>query len=384
MTAKTDTERLQQDVLRAYKHVALQRIRGEKDPDYVDLSTIEPNGTKRKKTIRLLNQYKYLGLQKTDTSKSYYRTRTYKKHQILHFEEESKDLASREVYRTTWKQLYEKVTTPYLSRSDHMENVGYEDINRLSPSAVLDYYWHPEDYDVQERDSSIDIYPKEHLTQRCISILRCLVEYEYNERYVRVLEKRAGLPEGSLPKESKITYTVRNFAHTPRDFNEHAYHGEGGYLPELDHHIAYLKALRSRLCKCVQAARDAGGYDILARQYRQAAMKDLLEDAPLRMNTGERDSAGDYIRDSGTIPLGARYILKHADLFDYETLYADGEEALYIHDGFIQDEPYKPHVPEEGQLSLIKAEAETTTLDPDRKRKAACILKMISEVSPNT
>lgn len=384
MSIKEDEKRLQNDLLKIYKIIACNRIQNKKDPDFLTASEIEYNGTSRKKTMRLLKTNGYLGrtIQKKDTSSySYHPEETY--WQILKFDEDSKKYAEKGHFNQQWDELYNVIS---LSSLIDFNGAGYELVESLTAQTAIDVYWDPDYYQkITDKDGNVKVYSKNLLEKRRKSVLRSIVEHYFNTGFNNVLEKRVGLPEGSLPENLTLDISLRNFAFTPMHFNKKDFHGEKGFLKELDHHIAYLKALRSRTMKFVDLAEKEGGFNVLIRNYRKALIKDLLEEAPLRSCDEEKDN--EYLKKA------SQFILKNADVFDYDILYASDESVKYIKQNNYYNEvesssPYTDLVYDEGQLNLIKAEGVTAdstveTSFSSMEEKSQCLAKMITMIYPN-
>lgn len=382
MSKKDDAERLERDVLRAFAQVARRRLSGKEHPDYISDNELNSNGTHRKKTVRLMRENGYLGSSITIKGPNRWGgTTSTRRTQVLKFDTESKALASKGVFKRTWQQLYQELY--HFIYKNSFDLVGYIEVDKLPHVAVIDVYWHPEEYDRLEYKKSAYFYPKEWLRERMVNTLRCIVERKFNEGFAGELEKRAGLPKDSLPTKYTIDTSIRNFAYTPFHFNEDGFNGAEGFLAELDHQVAYMKALRKRVQAFANLAAATGGFDELVRQYRKALITELIEDSPLK--AFQEVEEHDFYNNNYEV-YGAKYLLAHSDLFDYDTMYASGEETAYINRNNVSmSSPYINHdlMPEQ-ERKLIDAEA---TVEPskvpsssDQEEKTACLAKMTTEI----
>jgi len=398
MLNKDDAERLKKDVTKAYAVVACQRICGDKDPNFININKIEDNGTRAKKTIRLMQEAGYIGRTKID--KQNYISRKY--YEILHFDEKSPAFANKGDFKVDWKDLYKNLFYNYwyqyrlkaINKNAFTHN-GYIDIKSLPSATAIDFFWNSDDYDVIKNNHDVLVYPKIFLEQRRINTLRCLVERQFHNKFSRELEKRVGLPENSLETLCTIDINMRNPFFTPFDFNQQNFTGKYGFIDEIDYQIKHLQALRSRTLKFVDLAKKTGGFDKLIRQYRKDLIKSLFEDAALVAFKGETDSDGDIIGEDGYDGydiLGAQYILRNSDVFDYDTMFGSNEEVCHINQFSIENQsPHDPFEPSDQVKALIDSEDLPKSVKAGHtcsavcgstnvnEEKATCLAKMITE-----
>jgi hypothetical protein len=369
-----DTNRFQE--ANCYAAIARNYLLGVDNPEEVKDSQICANGTSRKKDLRLLSEQGYLIrslTRKPPQIYGYSYGASEKRHIIRNFEKDSQAFASRHQFSVNWVDLFNESAWCNIDENgDRIETIGYIDIQHLSTSSVLDVYWNKDDFDFIKRpkDKSYVVYPKALLQQRMIGVLRCLVESQFGTTFSRELEKRAGLPVNALPDDERLIFQLRNYSFTPYHFNDESFNSSTGFLQEIDDHIAYLKALRSRAQKLNHAASEAGGFKALIKQYRKYLIKDLLEEAPVTAfkKFSEEYAYTDEERVLRIQILGAKYILEHAGFFEYDTLFGSDEEVAYISgglggrgEGAKSESPYREeYVLDENASKLIEAELPRT------------------------
>lgn len=362
-----DAQRLQEDVLNCFGQIAISLLKKRSDPYYLGEDVIKNNGTSRKKTLRLLKENGYLGSSKIEKRTSYGWDR--KLYQIKKFDEESKALAEKGTYAVHYKDLY-NILISYIDLvqddidgSLFFSTAGYILIDHLTPKAALHVYWYPDEYlFTTNHNGDTCVYPKDMLEQRRINTARCIVEYWFNVYFHSELEKRGELPADSLCKEKYIGITIRNFAHTPHHFNEKDIHGAGGFMEELDHHINYLKALRSRIQHYSDIAASVGGFDALIRVYRKKLIDQLISDSPLNAYREIEKDTSTIFHDNKSIweVGGAKFLLTHMDIFDYDIMYGSDESVPYVINRCMQeDAAYSDFTPNEAQVALIQMVAST-------------------------
>lgn len=339
MNAK-DTARLEQLKLRVWAKVASRLIKGKNNPYHVSDRDIENKGNRINKAKTMLRDAGYIipSSVKDNCNHTLY--------EVLHFED-SKNLGTAPVFDTTGKDLYKTITGVY---KENHEIAGYRNISSIPPLERIYVSWHLDQYTVADDH----VFPKNLQETRLKDVLRTVVEMHFQEDFWEKLETFLGLQKDSLKIVDGLLF-VRNFSSTAFGFGKETIEGTGGFLEEYQHYEQYFKAVQYHIHKFLDIVRAKGGYEKIVEEMRRATMQELLHNAPLHLNDDNDDDEKEH----------SSFILKHANYFHYDVLYADDTSI----ESFKKDEK-DVFEPKDEQKAVIAA------MEGDYK---ACTAKLISE-----
>jgi len=380
----TDPERTEYLKLKVWGLVAQQKLTEQKDPDIVRAYDIEYNRGRVGKAIRLLGPYVYLTRSRDREGVVY---------QVCDFEKSSKELGVAPVFKTKWQDLHDEIHTGHdINSQENLNTVGYRKITDLTTKELIYVYWHQNEYDILKLDDTHKLYPVALRDTRTKGILRAIIEHQHQKGFSKNLEKYLGLKEGTLTiKHQKYNMDVddaydihvRNFCARAADLTHERYFGPTGFLKEYEYYRDYFEALTKSLHKLDDIIQAKGGHAAVTREMRQATMLELLEEAPLCINTQPKKSKEYYGQISNEDEILKRYtsvfILQNSGLYTYDDLYGSDESISYIDLGSaIKDTDEKSDhkfEPQTDKLAIIQAITQETT---------RCSTQMTSKTSPTT
>jgi hypothetical protein len=370
---KADAERVVQLKRKIWAHQAERLLYGKKDPRIIAASTIEDHRGRQAKAIRLLGEY--INYSHT-IGERHYKT-TY--HEIQNFEAESAELATGPTFIDLWQEFHDKIYGHLLSEQNDFDAVGYLEVSDLSPENILYVYWHQDEFDFIKEGECVKVFPSAKRTHRIKCMLRSVIEHEHQLDFASKLETYLGIPHDSLKRDNSFSFTVRNFCAKAADLTEERYFGENGFRDEYKHYRDYFEALLYNLQRLDALVKTKGGQDVITREMRKATIKELLDEAPLRLDYTPPEKHT-YGRDpEQTLSMASVFIMRHSALFDYDTLYGSDESISYIEGDTaqIREDRTDEHVfsPNEEEVTVIQSAA---------KERAACSARMISKISPST
>ena len=338
---QTPQERYDQLKLRVMGAVAQNLLDDREDSYILTGHTIESHAGRRSKAIRDLGALiRYHGKNKSD---SLYR--------VMSFDVDSPDLAVEPVWLSSWEGYYPELR--YAGRHG-MEMLGYMRVQELSRRESIYVHWRRDEHDRVKEGDSYYYYPRALQQKRIKAILRACVEYHFNEHFRENLESYVGIPQGALKEDPSYILRIRNVGAYSANLSAERLFGEGGYVKEYEHHIKFFQALLKNLHRLNDLVEKKGGYEEVVRRMRRASMKKLLEEAPLKI--GVEPPEGPYIQYSPEVlnKEKALFILRHADLFTYEDLYADDESVLLLAEDELVDPGTACWTPAEDETRIIE------------------------------
>lgn len=283
-----DQIRLEKDLISSLAKVARRLIKNKKDPYTLTEKEVEPNGTKRPKTIRLLSNRG--GIRRVFLSGN----------MGLSFYNVFKDEAHRHTVEPMFNQIKHNVTLKIKNNYTFREDLdtiayeGYRDIEHLSPKEVLYVYFNLGQYDIITQkelySSSIitKVFPKNDKTKRKIELLKGLLKQHCEPILRKWLEIKTGLtlhgfdvytninpeaePVGKYLRDNKEPFEIPNFMHTPVDFNEEKYQEfYKSYCKTVD----LLTGVDQNMSKFVEFIQSYG-YEKLMTEFLEYAKKELM------------------------------------------------------------------------------------------------------------
>jgi len=383
MSSNEDKARTDELKTKIFGHVAERLFSGDKNPYTITPQEIESHKGRIDKTLRLLSEYITYAGKKTEKTSwgSTHETVMYK---VEHFEEESAAYAKAPEFMSTWDKLHDDIYGYGASVSDQesFDLVGYRGVSSLGAAQILYVYWHQDEYDFATTKRKIPyVYPRALARTRTIAMLRAIVEQEHQDGFQTKLERYLGLTNESLKRDDKFKFEVRNFCARAADLTEERYFGKNGFRDEYAHYHDYFEALLLSLKRLDDQIKTKGGQAAVTREMRQATMTELLEESPLRINW-ERLSDKHYDADDTDRMLkryASVFILRHSDLFTYDTIYGADESITYIDDK--RAVKYE-HMRDEH--SFEPNAEEILVIESSKKEYVECSAKMISRILQTT
>lgn len=345
MAKADDKARTHELMLRVWAEVARNKLLNEELPDAIPVTTIEGHRGRQGKAIRLLDDIvSYAGERNTSKYSTYsHKVRYYRVHKFDLSEEYAEQTTD---YPKTWDHYHHFM---YIySHRDDMALLGYKDIKDLNDASTLYVYWHQDEYDIIKEEDHINVYPKALLETRLKALLRAIVEEHVHTDYTRKLERYLDLPENSLKEETSTLVSIRNYTAEAGDFTRERYEGSKGYLEELKHYRDYYQAQLNDLERFVAIVHNKGGYAKIVEEMRKDSIQQILHLAPLHITATKKEDEGYHSEMKAH--LINKYLLAHADYFDYDILYGEDTSIGYIHHDKIDFEP------PEDELKLIDAD----------------------------
>lgn len=357
---KNEEIRTEQLLLRIYSHVAGSLLRGKtKDAYHISTTMIETNKGRRNKALRLLEPYiKYIG---TKTNKTIYgSTSSEIIYDIQMFATESQRLAVKPEFMTTWENFHSLIYEHHKAHNqDTFDLIGYKTFSQIKIEGILYIYWHQDEYSIIESNEDFYAYPKEHTYTRIQNILRAIVEQEYQDGFITKIECYLGLKPESLKREQTFNIKVRNFCSLAGDFSSEQYFGKNGFRDEYSHYKNYFEALLINLKRLDELIQSKGGQEAITREIRKNTIKELIEEAPLRINR-EVDESILWFDEKEEKRMYQKYasvfILRNSNLFDYNILFGLDESIQYIIDNSVHritKDNTRTFVPDKAEVQVI-------------------------------
>ena len=328
MSKKDDLDRLEELKLRVFGTVARNYLNKSTDPLVILKNDIEHHGGRVTKAIRLLKEagvIHYVGTQKTKYSSD----ETYA---VDTFDRDSRSYGVAPKFKTKWLELLDETKHSYLSSQEDADTIGYYDVDNLSHSDVIDVYHHQKDYNIQIIKKEARVYPQADLEELRRQILKSVVENRFQEHFREKLTQYLGLPENSFKDEEQTLSYYRQFAYHSVSFTPEHYKN---FLEEYTHHKTYFEAMIHQINKTLTLIEDKGGHEVIIKEMRKQAIKDILEESPLMINYEEpENSSTDYSYYTNLQELHNKflnlYIVRNSRYLDYDYLYGDDTSLIHI------------------------------------------------------
>jgi len=374
-----DQNRLNELRVKVYSYAAKRLLNNVKDPLIIFDKNIEEHKGRIGKALRLLidsNTIVYNG--RLSSKNKYGNVKDLPTYRITRFDTDSAQYAEVPVFMTTWQEYHDEIFSDgYDAPKDQEEfdRVGYQDLYKMEKAHAIHVYWHQDDYTTTTNDKNLYVYPKALVETRIKAILRAIVERHFQDDFNSKIERYLNLPADSLKRKDTYNVSVRNFCARNADLTDERYFGDNGFLAEYEHYRKYYEALSYNLRKFDVLIQSRGGHAAVVRDMRKDSITLLLEDSPLLMGYEPtkdelRDPEKDDVKKRWTTKLYNTFILRHADYFDYDTLYStdvsvsyfEGGKALLRYNRVVTRHTYNPN-PEENEIiaAYEKESAQCTT-----------------------
>lgn len=337
-----DRARCDKDYIKCLSRVAYNLLQGNHPNPYkLTKNDIENNGTIRKKTIRLLRESRRLSYGGYIHSRYSHKEAYNFKAQ---FERDSQKLAVKPEFNETptevinaWNSInkYSNIGTSLAE----IDNIGFIDINALSPAGILYVYYHQDEYLFKEikRTSTyftepnvhISCFPKENIKKRKIAIIKGIFKKWAEPIFMPWLAKKfnldlqgfdtytdfkdEGIINQNLIYQDRISIKFRNYMRFPVTFQEQCFNNVKGYKKEYISRKDWLKEKTGTYQKLVTNIKDYG-MDKLKEEFVSYAQEYLLSEAPIKILEEETAGAG-------------AYLLKNAKLMTVKNMFGGSDES---------------------------------------------------------
>lgn len=382
MASKQDRERLEESIPVLFGVVARQLLAKDQEPYVVSKFNIESNGTKAKRTMRVLCEAGYIRYRAPAPGVYEYGTR-YRVDETK-FKAESPALAAKAVDFSLTKLfvdvegvLHENSWSYRRSsnRAESLDLCGQRKIgssryfgveHSLNTPEALTVWWNRDDYvfngglnweDCSEPDTVLlRSVHKEYLRE----VARAIVDVYVKHNLHILLPADMGLTRKGSP-EDNISVRVHNFMHHETFLDDtHFKSMEHTYEEQLEYAQNMLRAYRAIL----KLRQEAGGLEPYMTHLRQAAIKRMVEEAPLCVCT--KDEEGSLYRPTFKYGEMSRYVLQHLSAFDYDYLYGTARGDYLLSD---KEEGTSPGINDDDAELLIKLWDEGETEEEDEEEE---------------
>lgn len=351
-TPETDAQRREQALSRVFGKVARNRLQGAKNADYVEPRSIEGDGTRMKRTKRVLEEVNAIREAKIKNVPDW------QSHvwEVLTFDGMSpiygkpNTFAASKVYLDVQAILTNSIVldrnrycyarygeTENLTNVRTLEEAGSKNIEDLSNAEAIHIWWHRNDYVFDgnkpwKKGTEYTTVMQKTLKEKAnILIGRSIVDAYIKFEMREILAEEVGAK--ALLNAVRVGFDVPNISH---------------YITFLHpEHIKKTKELYDLLVTCAQNMQrvvesltkrieDEGGHSEYLTYMRRKAVKRVLEDAPLHVVKERTDlSFRSFVTNSYEpdfdFQRAAEYVLAHIEDFDFDKLYPkDFEEFLFI------------------------------------------------------
>lgn len=350
---REDLDRTNELLTRIWGTVIKNKYRNKPNPDEITINQIESHQGRIQKAIKLLGRnIKYIGEQKVTTSRSI------KMYKVLNLDQ-SKQFAKEPGFFDVIKLIHNTLFPINYDNQHDMDTLCYEHLLDMKGEHVIYVYWNEKEFDIVRGDdrNDIRIYLRASLDKRMKAIMRSLVEHYVHSFFHNHIEDCLGLRSGAIKTEDHFSPKIRNFAAYGHRFTMEKFYGKNGFLDEYTHFRDYFQALIDHMKDFQTHIDKAGGHAAIIEQYRKEIIASLLKKAPLAaFSTLPKKEAyqATSIADQYKNPYLNAFILKNAQYLNYDVLYSDDKDILYIDQNgrcsFAEDTTFQPKFDE---LELI-------------------------------
>lgn len=359
----------------------LNELLQKTNPHEITSESIESNLGRISKAIRLLgNNVRYIGERVIKESWGNSRKTYYQVQNI----EDSRQYEEVPTFPTDLPTVHDNIFDFSPSSQFDMDTVAYRSISSLTRKETIYVYWHQNEFDIVSGEPDVRLYPKALLDTRFKLIMRSMVEQFFHSNFHTRIESYLGLPEESIKMEDHFKLEIRNFAAHGHRFSLEKYFGTNGFMEEYTHFRDYFQALINKMNDFRTVIQAAGGHVAITEKYRKDIITFLKRSAPLHafQTTVDRD---DSIDKTFKNPFLNSFILRNAQYLDYDTLYSNDKNILFINESNTctsrkgrrligEDTAF---IPDPKELELINTEALSCTPDDLNTEAVQCTLQMI-------
>ena len=341
---KLDQERLHELKLRVWAHVAFQLIDPDDDPDEkLDNYTIadhqiEKNKGRMDKAIRLL-----LGagiIEKIST-----KSEGLDRYKILKFEE-ADAIGVKPEFGNYWSNCLSDVQDCMFLDSDNLSpqetldldinykretlsGLEYKSFREFDDAEKIYVYYHQDEFDVYTWDNGKFTgkvyYRKDILTFRHKMILKCLVELEIFNNFPQYVGQYAGCNQKVDFPDNLQKFTFYKYAVSSIFLKDEI----GSILQVYEDNKNKANLMLKSFNKTNAWVESVGGFDEALRIIR----KQVIEDFRSSNKRFEKNMVT-FCPQSHSYSIIFKFVSKHLDIFNYETLYGDTalkEEKVFPH-----------------------------------------------------
>lgn len=349
---REDLERTNELLIRIWGTVIKNMYMNKPNPDEITIDQIEDHQGRIQKALKLLgSNVQYIGEKpaKYGTNKMY---------KVLNLDQ-SKQFAKKPEFFDTIKLIHNTLFPIHFSSQQRIDTLCYENILEMKIyENVIYVYWNEKEFDIVREDNNyIRIYPIASLDIRMKHIMKSLVEHYFHSYFHNRIEEYLGLKEGSIKKDDHFTPQIRNFAAHGHRFSLDKYYGKNGFLEEYTHFRDYFQALIDQMTAFQSIIDNAGGHAAVVEKFRKDIIASLLKKAPLNAFSTPPKSEIYHVTtidDQYRNQYLNAFILKNAHYLNYDLLYAEDKEILFIDkNGRCSHADDTPFTPDQNELDLI-------------------------------
>jgi hypothetical protein len=331
---REDLDRTNELLINIWSKVIKNKYLNLPDSDVINQDDIESNQGRIQKAIRLLgNNIEYAGEAKRNRYNG--DTRTVQRYRVLNLDN-SRQFATKPAFKDTLQLIHNELFPIAYSSQESMDTICYQNLYEIRPDCIIYVYWNEKEFDFVKVVGELRIYP------------------------IASLDTRMKLKEGAIKKEDHFNPKIRNFAAHGHRFDIQKYYGKNGFLEEYTHFRDYFQALMDQMKMFQYYVDNAGGQITLTEKYRKDIITTLPKKAPLYAFTQAIEfNRLTPVKDQFKNPYLNAFILKNAQYLNYNFLYSDNTDLLYIdlNDRSTRDTTDTPFTPDQGELDLIAGKA---------------------------
>lgn len=357
-----DLNRTNELKVKIWSQVIKNKYMNKPNPDEISIDDIESNQGRVQKAMRLLGrEVKYVG----EANRNRYNgdSHTIQMYKVMNLDDSS-SFASKPEFMDVLHGTHNRLFPITYQNQTDMDTICYNNLYDLRPECIIYVYWNEKEFDFVRTEYEMRIYPIALLDVRMKHIMRSLVEHYFHTFFHNRMEEYLGLKEGSIKKEDHFDPKIRNFAAHGHRFNMKKYYGKNGFLEEYTHFRDYFQALIDQMKMFQYYVDNAGGQDAVIERYRKDIITTLPKKAPLYAFTTQVKEDSVYsrltpIEDQFKNQYLNAFILKNAQYLNYNLLYSEDKEILYIdlNDRCIRVNDDTTFTPDQGELDLIAGKA---------------------------
>lgn len=348
---REDLERTNELLTRIWGTVIKNKYRNIPNPDEITIDQIEDHQGRIQKAIKLLGRnIQYIG----EKPAKYGTNKMYKVKNL----ENSKQFVKMPGFFDVIKLIHNTLFPIHFENQHDMDTLCYENLLEMKSENVLYVYWNEKEFDiVRTTNTDIRIYLRASLEIRMKHIMKSLVEHYFHSYFHNRIEEYLGLKEGSIKKDDHFTPQIRNFAAHGHRFSLDKYYGKNGFLEEYTHFRDYFQALIDQMTSFQTIIDNAGGHAAVVEKFRKDIIASLLKKAPLNAFSTPPEPKQYHVTtidDQYRNQYLNAFILKNAHYLNYDVLYADDKEILYIdRNGRCSHADDTPFTPDQDELDII-------------------------------
>lgn len=336
-----DRKRCEKDFLRCLGIVAIKLIQQAENPYTLTENEIESNGTARKKTLRLLSEAGkihwsgYTGRRYSTPAEKFNFKRQFE-NVARSYEQKPEFPSVPSEINSAWRTAgtYGEINTT----QEDINDIGYLPIEIFKPEERIYLWFHLNEYMVNRKAGSghtysrkkerITVFPRQKLDQRKTQAMRGIFKKYAEPLLMPWLSEKFDINlEGfdnytNHPEDTEkykflthypLNVSLRSCMRFPVAFNDLAFKGPKGYLPEYTEKLLFIQRKTGVMRSLVTKVKSYG-YEKLMKEFVEYAKGYLLSDAPLKLIDEEEAGAG-------------HMILSNLDLITFENMFGGHDEC---------------------------------------------------------